>query len=388
MKILFLSSTPFADCDFPLIKAMQEKGYDITYLIILAPYNLKNTLFDIKEQIAKNDIIPASQYTEIKIYEKYMDLAKVFVANYTSPKDSSLKSCCMALKIIEFIKRGHFDLIHTDCIFSMWKLLFYPIFGHKLLLTVHDPIPHTGEKSWKKSLNYKIATRFSKAFVLLNRLQADEFCNTYKINPNRIFFNTIGIYDNIRMYISEKTEKIKNNILYFGRISQYKGIEYLLQAMIEIRKSIPDATLTIAGSGKFYFDISKYNNCDWLDIQNRYIRMDELAILLQKCTISVCPYIDATQSGVIMTCYSMCVPVIASDVGGLSEMVENGKSGLLVPPKNINALANAITSILNSPQRLDDMKKYIKDEYINGSKSWKSIAEKYYDIYEHFFRVR
>lgn len=53
MKILFISSPPFADCDFPLIKTLQEAGNDVTYLIHLTPYSLKSTLFNIKNKLKK-----------------------------------------------------------------------------------------------------------------------------------------------------------------------------------------------------------------------------------------------------------------------------------------------------------------------------------------------
>lgn len=70
--------------------------------------------------------------------------------------------------------------------------------------------------------------------------------------------------------------------------------------------------------------------------------MKEFVGLLQNCALSVCPYTDATQSGVIMTSYSLCKPVVATNVGGLGEMVEEGKTGTLVPPKNVAALSDAI----------------------------------------------
>ena len=83
-----------------------------------------------------------------------------------------------------------------------------------------------------------------------------------------------------------------------------------------------------------------------------------------------------------MTSYSLCKPVIATNVGGLGEMVEDGKTGLLVPPKNIDALANAIISLLNDEDTLNQMAKDIKNDYFVGEKSWKVIAEKYIQFYK------
>lgn len=89
----------------------------------------------------------------------------------------------------------------------------------------------------------------------------------------------------------------------------------------------------------------------------------------------------ATQSGVIMTSYSLRKPVVATKVGGLGEMVEEGKTGLLVPPKDADALANAITSLLRNDTALDEMTRNIQNDYFEGDKSWKVIAEKYVAFY-------
>ena len=130
-----------------------------------------------------------------------------------------------------------------------------------------------------------------------------------------------------------------------------------------------------------YFDITPYQQQPWVKVLNRYIGMEELAGLLQDCAVTVCPYTDATQSGVIMTSYSLCKPVIATNVGGLSEMVEDGKTGLLVPPKDVDALADAIISLLKDRKKLDEMAMSIMNDYFVGDKSWKVIADRYVALY-------
>lgn len=382
MKILYYSTPFFADCDFPLVKALQNAGHDVTYLISLAPYSLKSTLFNVKEQIQENGIIPATRYSELKVYEKYMDMDKVFIVNRTVMQDSSLQSLKMTLKIIRFIKNGNFDVIHTDCMLGMWNLLLYKFFGKKMVLTVHDPFPHTGEITARKSFNYKVAMRMVSQFVLLNNKQKKQFCETYHVLPDQILINRLGVYDNISTFVEYRNAPAEKNVLFFGRISPYKGIEYLCQAMMKVKEQVPNATLTIAGGGKMYFDISPYQNLDWVNVINRYVGMEELAGLLQDCSLTVCPYTDATQSGVIMTSYSLCKPVVATNVGGLGEMVEEGKTGLLVPPKDVDALADAIISLLNDGSTLNRMSENIRNDYFVGDKSWKVIAEKYVGFYK------
>lgn len=104
--------------------------------------------------------------------------------------------------------------------------------------------------------------------------------------------------------------------------------------------------------------------------------------LFNDCDISVCPYIDATQSGVINTSYSLSKPVVATNVGGLPEMVVDGKTGILVPPKNSQILAEAIVELLKDEKKLEMMQEYIENVYYASSKSWQEIANKYIAFYK------
>lgn len=382
MKILYYSTPFFADCDFPLVKALQEEGHDVTYLIALTPYSLKSTLFNIKEQVQENAIIPATYYPELKVYENYMDMNKVYIVNRTIMQDSSLQSLKMTLKVVWFIKKEKFDVIHTDSMLSMWNLMLYKLFSKKIILTVHDPFPHTGEITSRKMFDYKMAMKMVRYFVLLNGKQKEQFCKLYHLRPEQILINRLGVYDNISTFVSPQKSKTSHNVLFFGRISPYKGIEFLCQAMRKVKERVPDATLTIAGGGKIYFDIAPYQEQDWVEVINRYVGMEELAGLLQNCALSVCPYTDATQSGVIMTSYSLCKPVVATNVGGLGEMVEDGKTGALVPPKNVAALSDAIIALLKDDAKRENMADNIRNDYFVGDKSWKVIAEKYIEFYK------
>lgn len=380
MKILYLSTPSFADCDMPLVRAMQSKGHDVTYLLMLAPHNLQYTIIDIKKKYPRTGVFPSSVYPELKAFDGYIDMDKFFVANRTSNKSYSLSYWKKTLAIYRFIRKNKFDIIHTPCLFGLIRMLFY-FAGCKVVTTIHDPFPHTGEKNRTSIQNRKIAVRYSKGIILLNNRQKDEFCSFYNVSPNRLCINKLGVYENIALMASDVKTLKKNNILFFGRISPYKGIEYLCKAMEIVRKEVPDVTLTIAGSGKLYFDIKPYLTEGYIDLQNRFIQTHEIATLLRQCAICVCPYIDATQSGVIMTSFALSKPVIASNVGGLAEMIDEGKSGLLVEPKNPIVLANAIIKLLKNPNELKRMEAYITESYYQGKNSWSSIADTYIDFY-------
>lgn len=383
MKLLYISSPSFADCDFPLIKSFQSNGIDVTYLILINPYGLRSTLIDIKNIYPHTGIFPASVYTEFKKFNAYMPLDNVFVCNRHGKSKKSLSYWKEIVDLYLFIKKGKFDIIHTNLLFSDMKKFVYKM--GKVITTIHDPFPHSGEDwNYKKSQYYN-AIMGSDGIVLLNSKQKDQFCRQYGISEDKILINKLGVYDVINSF-QDKSNKAKEsankNILFFGRIAPYKGIEYLCEAMKIIHEEIPYATLTIAGGGNYYFDIRPYQTLDYIEFRNHYIGIDELAELLQRASISVCPYTDATQSGVIMTSFAMSTPVVATDVGGIGEMIENNRTGILVPPRNSTELAKAIISLFKDEKKLKGFKDNITNDLNGwGGYSWTLIAQKYISFY-------
>ena len=95
----------------------------------------------------------------------------------------------------------------------------------------------------------------------------------------------------------------------------------------------------------------------------------------------MCPYTDATQSGVIMTAFALGRPVIATDVGGFSDVITHEKTGLLVKPKDVDDLYNKILYLLNNVSLRLEMEKNIKAFRSRAEFNWGNIAEKYIKLY-------
>lgn len=94
---------------------------------------------------------------------------------------------------------------------------------------------------------------------------------------------------------------------------------------------------------------------------NRYISEEEADHLFQEASLVVLPYIESSQSGVIPVAYTYGKPVVATEVGGLPEMVVNGVTGTLVPPRDEKTLAEAIVTILADDTRRHQMGRAAKD---------------------------
>ena len=95
--------------------------------------------------------------------------------------------------------------------------------------------------------------------------------------------------------------------------------------------------------------------------------------------VIVCPYTDASQSGVVLTAYAFGKPVVATRVGGLPEYVEDGVTGLLVPPRNPQALAEALVRLLRDPDTQRTLSQGIRH---NEALSWESIIKRTISVYE------
>ena len=380
MRILYYSKTCFGDCDFPLLKAMMEKGHDVTVIYNMTPYSLRTTIFNISKQIPQAGIFKATDYSELKTFEEYMSMDNIYVSNDPTGR-FCLKSLWQEFKTFLFIRKQEFDVIHyvedPSPLFSF--LLWF--FRKKLVVTIHDGRPHTGDDSKKSQFVRRRLKSYVKRFLLLNKKENKLFEEGYGVNPSYVYNSHLGYYEMLHMF-GNKDIKKQNYILFFGRISPYKGIEYLLKAMRRVHEVHPETRVIIAGKGEYNFDIEPYINLGYVEFRNKFIELDELADLIRGAQFTVCPYTEATQSGVVYSSFALNTPVIATRVGGLPEMIDDGKTGVIVPPCDEQSLAEAIIDLLGDYAKLSDLTNNIKVSADSGKGSWTVIADEYLDIYK------
>ncbi len=164
-------------------------------------------------------------------------------------------------------------------------------------------------------------------------------------------------------------------ILYFGKIRRYKGLEVLIDALGRIDAGIPFKAV-FAGEcylprENFRQKIESLGLSDRISWEDRYIPNQEIPGLFRSADVVVLPYLRASQSGVIPVAYQFEVPVIVSDVGGLSEVVKQNVTGFLVQPGDPAALAEAITRFYNLHSR-----EYLREgiRSIRKQFTWESVV--------------
>ena len=367
--------------DLSLIKSLSKK-VNLFYLIDLPPYAIQSTFLEIKNQHSVSAIFESKTYAEFEEYSSFLELSKTYIINRQSIKAYSLSNLRLQSDLIKFISSINPDIIHSNNFLNFNFLLFLLKNKNPIVLTDHDPFPHSGEDSFKNSLIRKLNYRFINNYILLNSVQKSEYLETYKENEKNVYISSLGVYTYLRepSYSFSKTKT--NRILFFGRISQYKGLEYLIEAFRMAKKEIQDIKMTIAGAGDFHFNLNSDLDNSSLTIINRYVTKRELVTLISEAKFVVCPYTDATQSGVVMTSFALGTPVIATKVGGLIESVTDGVTGLLVPPKDAQALAKAISFLFKNDKLITQMTRNIEEIYLHGYRSWDSISDRLIPIYE------
>lgn len=233
---------------------------------------------------------------------------------------------------------------------ELWfALLAYFLRRIPIVSTMVVPKPNLGEELpffvvW---IIYKLLTYGSDMIIVNGTDQVPLVKRLYRISDNKIAVVPLSIHDN---FINESFQShiVKQGaILFFGRAHRHKGLEYLIKAQPLISRKVPSARIVISAHGR---DLgrcrSMIQDSSKFEIYEGVVNENVASDFFKKASIVALPYISASTSGVLLKAYSFGKPVVATNVGCLSEYVKNGVTGFLVPPRNIEKLAEAISCLL------------------------------------------
>jgi glycosyltransferase involved in cell wall biosynthesis len=193
--------------------------------------------------------------------------------------------------------------------------------------------------AWKRALSRRTLATSSR-FLTHSRADAETLRRLF---PNaRIATLPLPVFDLTPPPKTRLPRRGRLELLFFGLVRPYKGLDTLVGAMERLQDT--DVWLTIAGEwwlkdAALRSRISRLRRVELID---RFLPDTEAADRFARADAVVLPYRQATGAGVIALAYRYGKPVLATRVGGLPDVVEEGATGFLVPPDDPDALAAAI----------------------------------------------
>ncbi len=372
MKILLLSQIAMVDYKytFSLANALKSYGNDVELVI------------DDKKD---------NGYCKCKCYNQFL----------TSRKDigkiKKLINYCLSYRfIVKKVLLEKFDIIHVQW-FQVSPVDYYYLHklsrnGIKIVVSVHDILPFN-KKFYDYFYHKKIYSICSKIIVQAPN-NIERFSKLFPIYSNKLAFIPHGHFLDFAELHNQKVARqhlgIPENkfvLLFFGQIKKVKGIGILLEAFGKLVSKREDLFLVLAGNvwkddfGPYQEIIDRYGLSEKnLKKDIRFIPDEEVEYYYSSCDITVLPYLDVYQSGIVQLSYAYGKTTIATRLPPLMEIVEDEKTGFLCMPNDVDDLANTIIRAVEHKESLSVMglrgKKKISEKY-----SWSDIAEKVNNLY-------
>lgn len=330
-------------------------------------------------------------------YPSFLFPGKTQYADWRKPNKFPIKRSVNSINPINWIRTGlkikkeRPDII----IFKYWLPFFSPCFsiiakivksnGHTKVITIVDNIiPH--EKRPFDNMLTKYFVKHIDGFVAMSQSVYDDIAIFDAKAPRtqcpHPLFDNFG--KNIDKVEAMKKLNLKDediNFLFFGLIRGYKGLDILIDAMADERLKPYPIKLLVAGefyddSKPYYQRVKELNLEDRICFDPRFIPDEEVKYYFCSTDLVVQPYKTATQSGVTQIGYHFETPMLVTDVGGLAEIIPNGKVGYVVQP-NGKSIADALLDFcINRPDFSDGIKEE-KKKY-----SWERMTQAVERIYK------
>ena len=253
-----------------------------------------------------------------------------------------------------FVNREKYDAVHAWNIPSAFVMKY--INSNIKILSVHGMYSEQVETLHSKSIGNLANKAEIKAFKISDKLTTDSKSvqKNYNKKMNTNFIYLPAPLDVEKFKKITQLEKNKNQIIYIGRDSFEKGIDILKNIESKINGKVIYCT-----------------NLPW----------EQTMTILQSSTILIVPSRMESIPQVIKEAFYLKIPVIATNVGGIPEIIENKKTGILIPPENPNIMIEEINNLLKNTSLIDELTENAF-KFINENFTWDVLIDKYIQLYE------
>ncbi|MBN4076621.1 glycosyltransferase family 4 protein [Gemmatimonas aurantiaca] len=288
----------------------------------------------------------------------------------------------------KLIKREKFDILIED----INKIPFYtPLYLNIPTLVV---IPHLFSTSVFQEINFVLGSYIylfekpmasiyrGRKFNVISESTADDL-RARAIPQADISVVHCGI-DSEMYNVAENVEKDPfPSVIYLGRIKKYKSVQHLIQAISQLKESMPEIKLTIVGAGDYMDELksltTKLNLDDTVEFTG-FISPEEKVNRLRRAHVCVCPSFKEGWGLTNIEANACGTVTVSADVEGLRDSLRDGETGFLYPYGDINALANGLAKILSDVT----LRKKLEAGALKWAAnfSWDSAAERFMEVVE------
>jgi glycosyltransferase involved in cell wall biosynthesis len=366
---------------------------EVHVLLEVSPSAWQLESFELRQQNLPAGIVPAdpvlADFFPAGVRAYWSGLASFNLVVHHTPKSLRPESFRISHDVVRFIRRLRPDVIHFDEGSRRMLLALLELGRTPVVLTIHDPDIHSGERHWRSGLDRYFFVRRAARIVLYNQTSRASFARRYSLRPEHIHTMQLGVHHIFREWAVGPVQHSGGTILFYGRLSAYKGLDVLYQAAPLVAEHVPDSRFVVAGRPVAGYQLPSppvLPNGGQVEVMSDYISNTRLVQLVSSARVVVCPYIDATQSGVVLTAFAFEKPVVATRVGGLPEYIQDGQTGLLVPPGDYSALARALIDLLTTPALEDRLRREVARLGQRDRLDWASAARATRVVYDEVVR--
>lgn len=320
-------------------------------------------------------------YTFTLQYPNFLFPGKSQFSEEPAPSDLTIKRKVNSINPFNWLRIGNeLKALKPDLlIFKFWLPFMGPCFGtiarrvrrnkHTKIITILDNvIPH--ESRFGDKLFTRYFLKPIDGFISMSQSVANDLEKFDTVKPRD--FNPHPLFDNFGAHLEKSEAKkllnldvSKHYILFFGIIRDYKGLDLLLHAFADLPSRKKNVKLLVAG--EYYSNEEKYQQLirdlqleNDVIVVNEFIKDSEVGRYFCAADIIAQPYKHATQSGVTQIGYHFERPMLVTNVGGLPEMIPDGKVGYVVAPES-EAIQAALEDFFTQNKELT-FQKHIQEE--------------------------
>ena len=291
-------------------------------------------------------------------------------------------------------------IIHVQwCMVPILDVFFFVLargLGFRIIYTVHNALPHGNRRKTTK-WQYRQLYRLANALIVLGeavgrdvtQLVLCEAQDKLHIIEHGLLLPKIPLPSRGEARNRLKLDDGDDVVLYFGRISAYKGITDLIEALDLTVKKRPKLKLFIAGIPHEPFDpfekqINDLGLADNISAFPEFVSEEFKMALYAAADICVLPHRDPSQSAMGLEALAFGKPMIVTNAGALPDLVDHGKTGYIVPVQDPAAIANALSAFfahsrVEQQEMADSSRRYGLKRF-----DWKVVSEKHIALYKSF----